>query len=79
MTLNRPDRLNSLNPTLMEELIAASDLLSKQWDVGAVIIEGAGPAFCAGTDLKGLPVVEALPACGRSWAERRYTDTKPPH
>ncbi len=71
LTLNRPDRLNSLNPTLMKELIAASDHLSKQWDVAVVIIEGAGRAFCAGADLKEIPVLEALPASGRSWAERR--------
>ena len=51
VTLNRPDRLNAWTITMMEELIKAFDILDKDDEVRAIIVTGAGRAFCAGADL----------------------------
>ena len=51
ITLNRPDRLNAFTGKMMEELIAAFDQADADDDVRAVIVTGAGRAFCAGADL----------------------------
>lgn len=51
ITLNRPDRLNALNPVMFSELLDAFDQTDADDDVRAVIVTGAGRAFCAGADL----------------------------
>lgn len=51
VTLNRPDRLNAFTPVMMKELIAAFDIADADDAVRAVILTGAGRAFCAGADL----------------------------
>ena len=51
LTLNRPDRLNALNPELLTALNAAFDSLKAEDDVRAVLLTGAGRGFCAGADL----------------------------
>src|SRR4051794_41890734 len=51
ITLNRPDKLNAFTGTMMNELIAAFDQADKNDDVRAVVVTGAGRAFCAGADL----------------------------
>jgi enoyl-CoA hydratase/carnithine racemase len=51
ITLNRPDRLNAFTVTMADELIAAFQRASVDDAVGAVIVTGAGKAFCAGMDL----------------------------
>jgi enoyl-CoA hydratase/carnithine racemase len=51
ITLNRPDRLNAFTRTMMSELIEAFDQSDADDDVRAVIVTGAGRAFCAGADL----------------------------
>ncbi|MCE0762852.1 crotonase/enoyl-CoA hydratase family protein [Pseudonocardia kujensis] len=51
LTLNRPDELNSFTVTMAEELIAAYDRASADDEVGAIVVTGAGRAFCAGMDL----------------------------
>jgi 2-(1,2-epoxy-1,2-dihydrophenyl)acetyl-CoA isomerase len=53
LTLNRPDRLNALSPALHRELTVAVTAAAEDDDVGAVIITGAGRAFCAGGDVDG--------------------------
>jgi enoyl-CoA hydratase len=50
ITLNAPDRRNSLTLDMVAEIVAAFDQL-ENGDVGAVIVTGAGPAFCAGATL----------------------------
>ena len=51
LTLNRPDRLNAFTARMMSEIIAAFDQTDADDDVRAVIVTGAGRAFCAGADL----------------------------
>ena len=53
ITLNRPERMNAFTNTMMHELIAAFDATDGDDDVRAVIVTGAGRAFCAGADLGG--------------------------
>ena len=51
ITLNRPDRLNAVNPRLAEELPRAMNAAASDDAVRAVVVTGAGRAFCAGLDL----------------------------
>jgi 2-(1,2-epoxy-1,2-dihydrophenyl)acetyl-CoA isomerase len=53
LTLNRPDSLNALDSTLRRALLAAIRETAKDAAVRAVVITGAGRAFCAGADLRG--------------------------
>jgi enoyl-CoA hydratase/carnithine racemase len=53
LTLNRPDRLNAFNRAMMREMISAFDLADADDAVRAVIVTGAGRAYCAGADLAG--------------------------
>ena len=53
LTLNRPDALNALTAGLRAELLAAIKDAARDAAVRAVVITGAGRAFCAGADLRG--------------------------
>lgn len=59
--MNRPDKMNALNPEMRRELITALGELDKDDDARAIILTGAGEkAFCAGADMgwfqgKGAP------------------------
>jgi enoyl-CoA hydratase/carnithine racemase len=52
ITLDRPDRLNAWTPTMQRELIAAFDAADADDDVRAIVVTGAGRAYCAGADLE---------------------------
>jgi enoyl-CoA hydratase len=52
ITINRPEKLNALNKTVIEELGDAIQRLQDDQEVGAIIITGAGPkSFVAGADI----------------------------
>jgi 2-(1,2-epoxy-1,2-dihydrophenyl)acetyl-CoA isomerase len=51
LTLNRPDKLNSFAGTMRDELTAALEQFAADDSVRAVIVTGAGRAFCAGADV----------------------------
>jgi len=51
LTLNRPDALNAFTGEMMNEMIDAFDRADADDDVRAIIVTGAGRAFCAGADL----------------------------
>src|SRR5436309_10780972 len=52
VTLNRPERRNSLTIELLNELIAAINVASDRADDRVLILRGGGAAFCTGLDLK---------------------------
>src|SRR5207302_3646747 len=52
VTLNRPERRNSLTIELLNELISAVRVASDQPNERVLILRGAGAAFCTGLDLK---------------------------
>ena len=54
VTLNRPDSLNAVNPVLHRELCTIWLDLAVDEEVNAIILTGAGRAFCAGGDVKGM-------------------------
>ena len=56
--LNRPEKRNALNPTMIEELTTALDHTADS-SCGAVILTGAGKCFCAGLDLEELQKMES--------------------
>lgn len=51
ITLNRPDRLNAYTYAMQSELISAFDRADEDDNIRAIIVTGAGRAFCAGSDL----------------------------
>ncbi|HVA41539.1 MAG TPA: enoyl-CoA hydratase/isomerase family protein, partial [Candidatus Binataceae bacterium] len=51
LTLNRPEKRNSLNQALLEAFDKALISLENDKEIRAVILRGAGKAFCAGLDL----------------------------
>lgn len=51
ITLNRPDKLNAFNNDMMNDMIDAFDRADADDGVKAIIVTGAGRAFCAGADL----------------------------
>ena len=53
ITLNRPEKLNAFTARMMADMIAAFDHTDTDDAVRAVIVTGAGRAFCAGADLSG--------------------------
>jgi enoyl-CoA hydratase/carnithine racemase len=51
LTLNRPDRLNALNPEMLEELLDALDRVRARTGLNALFLQGSGRLFSAGVDL----------------------------
>jgi 2-(1,2-epoxy-1,2-dihydrophenyl)acetyl-CoA isomerase len=52
LTLNRPESLNALNQETTQQLRAGVEAAARDPEVGAIVLTGAGRAFCAGADLK---------------------------
>src|ERR1700748_368863 len=54
ITVNDPDRRNAVNDEMSQQLRAAVERAEADSDVHAVVVTGAGKAFCAGADLSAL-------------------------
>ena len=54
LTLNNPDERNTLTGPMVSEIVSAMDGIEADPGVGAVVITGAPPAFCAGANLGNL-------------------------
>jgi enoyl-CoA hydratase len=54
VVLSRPEVLNAITRTMLEELIVALDVIAEDESVQVVVLTGAGKAFSAGVDLKAL-------------------------
>ena len=61
ITLDRPDALNALTVPMKAELLRALGLVARDREVRAVVLTGAGRAFCAGQDLKERQAPDAAP------------------
>ena len=51
LTLNRPEAMNAFNREMLSEMLDACDRADADDDIRAIIVTGAGRAFCAGADL----------------------------
>ena len=54
ITLNRPDKLNAICPELITDLLSSIQETGQDEEVRAILLTGAGRAFCAGGDLEEL-------------------------
>ncbi|MBI4287597.1 MAG: enoyl-CoA hydratase/isomerase family protein [Chloroflexi bacterium] len=61
LTLNRPDKLNAINDTMLREIEEGLEELRKDGNIWLVIIKGAGKSFSAGQDLSGVDTAEVMP------------------
>jgi len=73
LTLNRPDKLNSFNARMHEEMRAAMKTVERDDSIRCLLLTGAGRAFCAGQDLGDRDVAPdtEMPDLGDS-LERNY-------
>ncbi|MEO8451427.1 MAG: enoyl-CoA hydratase-related protein [Gemmatimonadota bacterium] len=63
ITINRPDKLNALNQTVITELSQAAEVVVGDPAIKAAILTGAGPkSFVAGADISGFDGLDALSA-----------------
>ncbi|MEO1494343.1 MAG: enoyl-CoA hydratase [Pseudomonadota bacterium] len=67
LTLNRPEALNALSEEMLAALQDAFDALMVDTSVKAVVLRGAGRAFCAGHDLKQMQAQRQSPDGGRAY------------
>lgn len=76
--MNRPERLNALNPALIGALIECFESLQQDRQPRVVILSGAGNGFCAGADLQelvgpgGIPGTEGMQQLGFVYKFQEY-------
>ena len=70
VTLNRPERLNAIGGNLLADLHTALTQAQADPSTGAIVLTGAGRAFCAGDDLKEFDQQAATPAAIEEQCER---------
>jgi enoyl-CoA hydratase/carnithine racemase len=71
ITLNRPDKLNAFTGTMREDLLEALRAAERDATVRAVVLTGAGRAFCAGGD---VPYMSRLQSDGNTEEFRKLLD-----
>jgi len=69
IVLNRPEKRNALSRQLIADLIQALDDLHQERKVRAVVLTGAGSAFCAGMDLAEMHETSQQPNAQELWYE----------
>ncbi|WP_439573522.1 crotonase/enoyl-CoA hydratase family protein [Phreatobacter sp.] len=57
--LDRPDKMNALDPDMFDALIEAADLVAKTKEARAAVLSGEGRAFCAGLDFGSFQSMQA--------------------
>ena len=70
LTLNRPEALNAVNLAMRDELWVLFQAVRDDADVRALIIRGAGTAFCAGADVKEFGCAPSVVEARRARRER---------
>jgi 1,4-dihydroxy-2-naphthoyl-CoA synthase len=53
ITLNRPDKFNTIRPPMPDEVDKAIEAATRDADVRVIFLQGAGKSFCAGFDFSG--------------------------
>lgn len=71
LRLARPERLNTMNALMLQELARAARWFDEHRELRVVIVSGDGRSFSAGADLRDAPVLPALPGSGKPWIYRR--------
>jgi 2-(1,2-epoxy-1,2-dihydrophenyl)acetyl-CoA isomerase len=61
LTLERPARKNALAGSMREQLSSHLEVVSRDDAIGAIVVRGAGDAFCAGADLGALAEAQSAP------------------
>ena len=59
ITLNRPEKLNAFSGTMRQDLLAALQQAEADQDVRAIVLTGAGRAFCAGGDVAFMSTLQS--------------------
>jgi hypothetical protein len=54
ITLNNPDERNTMTAPMVSEIVAAMDRIEADENIGAIVVTGTAPAFCAGANLGNL-------------------------
>ncbi len=80
VTLNRPDKMNALDKAMFDAVIEAGETLAKNASVRAVVLTGAGKAFCAGLDLSSFspqgigskPLLERTHGIANMWQQAAW-------
>jgi enoyl-CoA hydratase len=82
LTLNRPEKLNAMDVTLVDELHDALDEVGGDRACRAIVLTGEGRGFCAGLDLAGYgeaPDAEGRGAVGGGFATQQHIAALVPH
>jgi enoyl-CoA hydratase len=58
LTLNNPDERNTLTSAMVAEIVTAMDAIEADESVGALVVTGTPPAFCAGANLGNLAAAD---------------------
>jgi 2-(1,2-epoxy-1,2-dihydrophenyl)acetyl-CoA isomerase len=72
LTMNRPEARNALSTAMLSALLEALPRLAADTSIGAIVVTGAGNAFCAGGDVKGFAANEGGANHGRSAEESSF-------
>src|SRR5260370_32589945 len=62
VTMNRPEKMNAWTPKMGAEMRTAMMDAERDQEVGAIIVTGAGRAYCAGADMGALSSIAACSA-----------------
>jgi len=72
--LNRPDKMNALDPAMFTGIAEAGATLAAATDVRAVVLSGAGRAFCAGLDMGSFTGLASASGGAGSLEDRSHGD-----
>jgi len=75
VTLNRPDRLNAMDETLIAALESYFRDLHSRHEIRIVVLKAAGRAFCAGLDLEAWQPAKGVGAVQHTWRTQRSIAT----
>jgi enoyl-CoA hydratase len=74
VTLNRPERLNTLSHAMVDDLLAYFGSAERAPACRVIVVRGAGRAFCAGVDIKETTMARHADAAAAMAEQRRFSD-----